>query len=506
MNRIMKFIKDNIFYFYCLLVAFCFLSLTSKNSFLYPFNDWVDANAFFTVGKSMFNGVTLYKDIFEQKGPLLYVIYGIGYLLSNTTFHGVFILEVLFFSIFLFYIYKLISLFINKRFSFIIIPILTFLLTTCNAFVQGGSCEEFCFPFFAISLYYFSIHFLKKKLNSKELIINGFIAGCILLTKFTFLGFWLGFMLFIFLDFIINKKYRESIFSCIYFLIGMFIPIILFLIYFICTDSYKDFIECYFKINITLYSNAEEYSIFKHLVLVLYSGFNCLLIESKKIFVGLVLIPIIFYFIKINKYYKISIIGIFLITFFGIFFGLRYYDYYVLPLFLFIIFFIIGVFIILGKNVKMNFTNKSLLIYVLFFFIFLLGSYFNANYREELFTKKEDTVQYKYAEYMNKYDNPTLLNMRTLDCGFYTSSGIIPNTRFFEVQNIAYERFPDNINEMKNYVNNKKVMFIIYPVNSSNPFSEKDSFIYDNYELVMSEQEQKEKNANTFLLFKLKDK
>jgi len=81
---------------YCFLVSFIILLFTSKCSFLYPFNDWVDANAFFTVGKSMMNGIVPYRDLFEQKGLLLYFIYGVGYLISNTTFIGIFILEIIF--------------------------------------------------------------------------------------------------------------------------------------------------------------------------------------------------------------------------------------------------------------------------------------------------------------------------------------------------------------------------------------------------------------------------
>ena len=93
-------------YLYCLLFAFLFLLVCSKNSFLYRMNDWVDANAFFTVGKGMVRGVVPYQSLFEQKGPLLYFIYGIGSLFSYTTFYGVFILELLSFSVFLYYVYK----------------------------------------------------------------------------------------------------------------------------------------------------------------------------------------------------------------------------------------------------------------------------------------------------------------------------------------------------------------------------------------------------------------
>ena len=95
---------------YLFLISFIILMFSSKNSFLYPFNDWVDANAFFTVGKSMFHGIVPYKDIFEQKGPLLYLIYGFASLISFKTFFGVFILEVLFWTVALIYFYKILKL------------------------------------------------------------------------------------------------------------------------------------------------------------------------------------------------------------------------------------------------------------------------------------------------------------------------------------------------------------------------------------------------------------
>ena len=79
---------------YCLFLSILFLLICTKSSPLYPFNDWVDSNAFFTMGKGMINGKVLYRDLFEQKGPLLYFIHGLSYLISNKTFLGVFIFEV----------------------------------------------------------------------------------------------------------------------------------------------------------------------------------------------------------------------------------------------------------------------------------------------------------------------------------------------------------------------------------------------------------------------------
>ena len=59
---------------YCIALSFLFLMICSESSFLYPMNDWVDGNCFFTMGKSMMNGSVPYLDLFEQKGPLLFLI------------------------------------------------------------------------------------------------------------------------------------------------------------------------------------------------------------------------------------------------------------------------------------------------------------------------------------------------------------------------------------------------------------------------------------------------
>ena len=196
---------------YALFISFICLSVASKNSFLYPFNDWVDANAFFTVGKSMMHGIVPYRDLFEQKGPLLYLIYGIGSLISFKSFLGIFILEVLFWTVALIYLYKILKLFLSTRVSLLILPIFMSLIVTTRAFTHGGSAEEFCVPFFFITLYYFIKHFKVKELTKKEMLLNGVIAGFILLIKYTLLGFWFGFTLAIFIDYIMQKDYKKAL-------------------------------------------------------------------------------------------------------------------------------------------------------------------------------------------------------------------------------------------------------------------------------------------------------
>lgn len=111
--------KKFIIYSLIFLIGAIFITLISKNSFLFKFNDWWDANAFMTVGKGIWEGVVPYRDLFEQKGPYLYLIYAFASLISNKTFIGVYLLEVIAMFINLIFTRKIIKLYYkDEKYSF----------------------------------------------------------------------------------------------------------------------------------------------------------------------------------------------------------------------------------------------------------------------------------------------------------------------------------------------------------------------------------------------------
>ena len=120
---------------------------------LFAFNDWMDANIFFTMGKSMFSGRVLYRDVFDHKGPVLYFLYGIGWLMDHTGFTGVLILEVAAFAVFLAVSLDTVALFTDKapHPAWIALPAAG--IAASRAFSHGGSAEEFLLPFLAVALY-----------------------------------------------------------------------------------------------------------------------------------------------------------------------------------------------------------------------------------------------------------------------------------------------------------------------------------------------------------------
>lgn len=498
----MQFIKNNkdklISIIFCLIVSFIILSFTSKCSFLYPFNDWVDANAFFTVGKAMVNGIVPYLDIFEQKGLLLYLIYGIGYLISNTSFIGIFILEVISWTISLYYIDKIISLYLDKKWSFVIIPLFMMFVCTSRAFTHGGSAEEFCLVFLSITLYYFLSFFKTSNISYKRLFLSGLCAGCVLLIKYTILGFWFAFMACIFFNLLSQKKYKKAFLSCLVFLGGMLLPFVISLIYMGTNNGIKEYINTYFVINITAYGNITS-SLFERIYNLFYGFFNEVKESGSIEFVLILLMPIFLLKINTNKKTKISILIIYLFTILGIYYGLKFYRYYLLPIEIFELISLIGIISFISKYLDIN-KFKWLIVISLVFSLYF--SYCNANYSSFRFKKKEDLFQYKFAEEINKYDNPTLINIGYLDCGVYTAANVLPTTYFFERQNIAYERFPDNLDSLKKYIRDKETLFAVYYTKLNlNKLQEVEKELFENYELLMMEEQEFENNNYIGYLF-----
>ena len=69
-------------FLYFIVAAVTVLLLATRSSFLYPCNNWDDANSYFSVGKAIFNGKLPYREVFDQKGILLYFLYGLCYLIK----------------------------------------------------------------------------------------------------------------------------------------------------------------------------------------------------------------------------------------------------------------------------------------------------------------------------------------------------------------------------------------------------------------------------------------
>lgn len=467
-------------WFICFIISFLFLAVASQSSFLYHINEWLDANCFFTIGKSMLQGKVYYLDLFDQKGPLLFFYHTIASLISYDSFFGVYLIEVISFSFFLYYTYKLLRLFLKERSAYYSLPVISFLILTSSAFSHGDSAEEFCLPFLMFSMYSLVSFFKNNEKSPKYswFLINGIMAGLVFTIKYSLLGFWFGLMMCMFFYLLKGKEVKKAFISCLVFLFGMFLPVLPWLIYFLVNHALKEFIFSYFTVNIFLYSSKE--SIFTRLLMALMRVIT-FLIMNFGIGIFFLLGGILLFGEKKlwNKKSAPIIISVcFLCLSIGIFIGGVAFRYYYLILIPFIIFGFIMLFHLIEKNYhlkdKVNYLWITVVI-LLFSAFTMIGS--NNFSSMKLFIEREDLVQYSFGEIMKKKKNPKILNYHFLDGGFYLTTGTIPPIRYYQRQNIPDEIFPEMGEEQEAAIRNQRVDFVI----SRKKISGRDKFNFSPY-------------------------
>lgn len=452
-------------WFFCFFISFLFLAIATQSSFFYYINEWMDANCFFTIGKSMLHHKIYYLDLFDQKGPLLYFYHTIAALISYRSFLGVYVIEVISFSFFLYYVYRLLRLFLSKMTSLCSLPIISFFILSLNAFSHGDSAEEFCLPFLMFSLYSLVSFFKDEKIVPKYpwFFIHGIMAGLVFTIKYTLVGFWFGFMMCMFFYLLKQKEVRRAFVSSFVFLLGMFLPILPWIIYFLVNGAFSEFIFSYFTFNIFLYPSQD--GILKRLLMVIGKPI-VFMVQNLEIGIFFFIGFLGMYFDKklfSKKEAPIILSVIFFCLTLGVFIGGVSFRYYYLILTPFIIF---G-FVILARMIENYYhfgiekTNFSLIMGIILLFLTFTVISSNNVSSMKFFVDKSDLVQYQFAEIINKRENPTILNYHFLDGGFYTTTGTIPPIRYYQRQNIPDGVFKEMGEEQERAIQNGEVDFVV---------------------------------------------
>ncbi len=486
---------------YCILISITFLLICTKSSPLYRINDWYDAQCFFTVGKSMINGKIPYLDLFEQKGPLLFLLYGIASLISNNSFIGVFILEVISYSVFLYYVSKIIEIYLDKKYSYILIPIIALLILPTRCFTHGGSCEEFCFPILAILIYTYIKYLKNKDISNKDTIIVGILSGILLWMKYTLLGFSIGFCITVLIKSLIDKNYKNLISKVGYFTLGITITTIPWLIYFgLHKNGIKSLIDVYFLFNINSYAN--NYTLLQKLI-------NCFNTIKGVIFryyqyLILIIIPMVLS-IKTKTFFKETKNNIYLLIstlllLITIFIGGTNFRYYSIPIQPFMIFGLIFIAtIIKDKRINNVILNNTKYIVPIIIIVCLFISYYRSPNTKYISKNKSYYAQYTFLDSIKP--NSSILNYGFLDGGFYFTTKTYPNQYYFQRNNIIYELFPNNTDEQKRYIKEKQTDYVII----NNELAEDElKIIKENYNLIDSHTQQYEEYTRTYYLYEKK--
>lgn len=168
----------------CALYAFILLFFLSPDSYIRDLYGRCDSAWFFTCGKAWMNGMIPYVDFADSKGPLLWLIYGIGYLLSHHSYVGVFWVSIVFYTATLFFAYKTCRLFTNNLRSALVIALLPYFLFTQFHFEIRA--EDFCETFLILGIYCLCLVLKNKDMSNKDYFHCSFgmgiaFAACLLI-------------------------------------------------------------------------------------------------------------------------------------------------------------------------------------------------------------------------------------------------------------------------------------------------------------------------------------
>lgn len=470
-------------------------------------NDWVDVNCFFTMGRSILDGMVPYRDLYEQKGPVLYFAFAVISLFSKDSYVGVYLLEVVTYGLFLYFSGLLAKLYLGKsRTVFLLVAVLAALVPISWSFTHGGSVEQHSL-FMLVYGMYSVLRALREQrgLTFREAFLNGVFAGIVLWSKYTVLGFYLGLCLYVLIWYFSSKELRSQLLWTIsYFILGVCAISGIVLLYFSLNGAIDDLVTVYFYNNIVLYPATVEDS-----RLVAVMGRLRAAIKYNESFGWLIYAGIFWLLFQLRKQWRAALMALLCFTGLtvGTYWGGRGYDYYGL---IFAAFCVLGLVALAQALQFSRLPQRFLFLFpenwvvrgcilalsVLLLFAWTLPS------QENLYLSKfdkEDTVQYRFAKIIQTVDNPTLLNYGFLDGGFYFASGAKPACRYFCYFNINSMEMWDEQQECiesgeADFVVTRQYKLSQYSVNhskyelvdsASHPFDKDSEYTYYLYQKIV---------------------
>ncbi|PXV68865.1 dolichyl-phosphate-mannose-protein mannosyltransferase [Dysgonomonas alginatilytica] len=404
----------------------------TKSSPLYFFNEGSDPNVYFIMGKGWLNGYIPYKDLFDHKGPLLYVIFGIGYLISNDSYLGIYILQSISFSFILFFIYKSASLFVNIHYAYIAALLFSIIFFSTGSL--GASADEFNLLFTSIGLYLILKHFTddNNPRNLFYLFIQGILIGCVALIKFNIIILWFFPLLAIIIEKYRTRNIRLALQYILAIISGILIITLPFIAYFYFVGALGDFWESYIIFNFIYSSVGTKIDPF---FIIVKDEFT-----TNPIIMSIIIGGVVYFTFtdKIRSNILKSSIPLMFIATYYIIFKNTYYAYYIIGICIISVLGLIALLsIIEKKQYKQNYTH----ILIILVGVILINLFLKRNFIKQRNSYNHQIEFVNYMKENSKGKEPELLTI-TLDEGYYLLTNSFPVSKYFYMPAIKYEVYP----------------------------------------------------------------
>lgn len=249
---------------YLVIFAFVFINVFLFNSFS-PIHSMMnlqyDQMLFCTIGKGIKYGKIPYLDMIDHKGIYLFMFYALGYFICEYKHIGMFILTLIINYLDAIIAYKTALLILNnlkikqeklkEYMSILVSCFIIFILNTYYICVGGLDCEATFNPLIMLSFYLF-LKYLFSNENKHPLqymFIYGITAGIILFSKPNSVLMIASIGLFLLVDLIIKKEWKNLVNNVLVGALGVIIAVLPGIIYCIITNSLFEMLEQTFIVN-----------------------------------------------------------------------------------------------------------------------------------------------------------------------------------------------------------------------------------------------------------------
>jgi len=461
------------------------MTFASMTSWLFPLHVGVDQNCFLTVAREWTKGRLPYRDLYEQKGPLLYLLHLPAAWMPGLRFFGVYLVQIILWTLILQTVMRLAGILLpdaDRTQKRRIAAWSALVIVTARCYSLGDNAEEFCLLPVLLSLCDLLETAKQRKADCppRVLLRNGLLAGCVLWIKFSMLGFFIGWCIVIGVLIWRDCGFLRAVRAGLWFLLGMALASLPWLLYFGLNGAIGDLINVYFVSNATLYPR-------KITLTDRFLDFFRSDLYKNPVMVPLILFGAWFSMRKKSLREKAAVWVTMLLLYVFVFIGGVRYRYYLLILGAYVPFGIAAAEMLFVQYLRAFrgrlLTGVRLAVYPA---VLLL----TGNCLPYLGKARAAYPQVQFAAYIGQGD--VLLNYGFLDGGFFLMSGAeLPQSRFFCKLNIDRGQLPEMYEEQERIIAERAADFVVIRKETAEKWDEKYEYapFYQYYERIAEAEE-----------------
>ena len=223
-----------------LLMSFSFpFFFSAYTSPFFPGFHGADSAIFMTMGRAVVKGKLLYKEIFDIKGPLIFLINALGQFIYDGRF-GTFLVQILFMTGTVLGMYKTARLFIGRMKS--VGAVFLSLIVMTATYERGNLTEEYCLTFIFPALYCACRYWKKGEKRHPPIysLIYGLSMGLLLWTRINNGATVLAITFYIYLTLLFNGEWKIFLRNLLFFMIGLLLISVPIIVYFWIQNSLQE--------------------------------------------------------------------------------------------------------------------------------------------------------------------------------------------------------------------------------------------------------------------------